>query len=200
MRATKTLALFLSIAAGLFAAPYQVTVDTSTLSGDYQVYFNLNGVTGNVATISGFNLGGGTALFPVVVGPGDLNSSVTLNINPPNPPFAEFAQNFTVGSQLSFTLDLTSNGPAGGNSPDAFGFALATTGNVNLPTTDPSGTDYLFFVELTGAPLNFEVFTVLGTGITPTITAVTIPEPSFGLLSAGLLMGMMGVRRFRFSA
>lgn len=54
MRLFQKLVLLGVCAAGLFAAPYKVTIDTSALSGDYQVYFDLSGATGNAASLSGF--------------------------------------------------------------------------------------------------------------------------------------------------
>ena len=201
MRILKTVALLSLCASGLFASPYQVTIDTSALpGGDYQAYFALVGSTGNVITASSFSFGGGAALLPVVVGTGDMNTSVTLDNTPPaNPFFVEFAQNFTAGSTLQFLLNLTNNGPALPDPPDTFSFALATTGNVNLDTNDPSGADYLFTVDLTGSALNFQSFTTDGTGITAAIQPAVqpIPEPAFGAAVAGLLVVMVGVRRFR---
>jgi hypothetical protein len=192
--------ILLAIAAGLQAAPYRVTINTSPLSGDYQAYLVLIGVTGNVATVSDFTFGGGSPILPVVAGTGDMNSSVTLDNTPPvNPFFVDFAQNFTVGSTLSFRLDLTNNGPTPPDSPDTFAFALSTTSNVNLPTTDPFGTDFLFTVEFTGGPLTFQTYSTVGTGITAVITPdiAQVPEPAFGAAVAGLLAIMAGVRRFR---
>jgi hypothetical protein len=183
---------------GLFANPYQVTIDTSALSGgDYQAYFALVGSTGNVITASSFSFGGGTALLPVVVGTGDLDSGITLDNTPPvNPFFVEFAQNFTAGSTLRFLLNLTNNGPTLPDPPDTFSFALATTGNVNLETNDPSGANYLFTVDLTGGPLNFQTFTTAATGITASLQQ-PVPEPAFGAAVAGLFAVMAGVRRLR---
>lgn len=142
-----------------------------------------------------FDLGGGTPLFPVVVGAGDMNLGVMLDTVPPAGTYAIFAQNFTAGSYLSFFLDLTNNGPASPNPPDTFAFALASTGNVNLPTNDPFGTDYLLVIELTGGPLSPELYTTAGTNITPRIEEV--PEPATGFAVAGLVFAMAGIKRFR---
>jgi hypothetical protein len=199
MRIFESVTLLAFCASGLIASPYQVTIDTSALSGgDYQAYFALVGSKGNIVTASSFSLGGGTALLPVVTGTGDLDTSVTLDNTPPaNQFFVEFAQNFTAGSTLRFILNLTDNGPTLPDPPDAFSFALATTGNLNLDTNDPSGADYLFTVDLTGGPLNFQTFTTAGTEITAVIEPVSVPEPAFGAAVAGLLAAIAGVRRLR---
>ncbi len=201
MRILKTVALLSLCASALFASPYQVTIDTSALAGgDYQAYFALVGATGNIITASSFSLGGGAAMLPVVVGTGDMNTSITLDNTPPaNPFFVEFAQNFAAGSTLRFLLNLTNNGPTPPDPPDTFSFALATTGSLNLETNDPSGADYLFTVDLTGGALNFQRFTTAGTEITAAIEPAIqpIPEPAFGGALAGLLVVMAAMRRFR---
>jgi hypothetical protein len=201
MQALKSLALLVLCAVASIAAPYQVVIDTSSLVGDFQIFMTLSGATGNTVTASGFTFGGGAAIPPPLVGTGDLNSTVTLQIPNPGGFFDLFAQNFTPGSSLSFLLDLTNTAPAVGNAPDQFTFALATPVGSNLPTTDPSGSDNLFSVDLTGAPLSFNIYSTLAEGITAQISpASPIPEPSFGIATAGLFAVFAGIRRFRKAA
>lgn len=199
MTLLKSLVLLGIATVGLHAAPFSVTLDTSGLSGDYQIYMALTGATGNSATAFLFDLGGGVP-GDVILGTGDVSSIVTLDTST-NPFLDEFAQNFTVGSVLSFVLDLTNNGPASPNAPDSFAFALASTGGVNLETNDPQGGDYLFYVDLTGGPLNFQIFSTTSTtfpSITPVIAPTTvIPEPATGMVIAGALLGILGIRRAR---
>ncbi len=113
------------------AVTYQVTIDTSSVSGtagnlDFQ--FNPGNASSQAATVtlSNFNGGGG-----VVTGPPQVSGNVTGTL-PGNLVFAnnpsalnEYFQPFTYGSQISFTVTLM--GPAI-DSPDGLATAGSTFG------------------------------------------------------------------------
>jgi hypothetical protein len=64
----------------------------------------------------------------------------------------EFSQYFTPGNMLTFELDLTNN-PQPGGTPDEFTFQLIDNTLDEVSTTDPSGSDSLMIIDLTGSML-----------------------------------------------
>ena len=139
-------------------------------------------------------------MLPVVVGTGDMNTSVTLDNTPPSESvLRRIRSEFRRWFNLAVSPESHQQRANSARSPDTFSFALATTGSLNLETNDPSGADYLFTVDLTGGALNFQRFTTAGTEITAAIEPAIqpIPEPAFGGAVAGLLVVMAAMRRFR---
>ncbi len=177
---------------------YQVTVNTSTLSGtngniDFQ--FNPGGATSQAALVAISSFTGavinGTAFTTGGVS-GNLPSTVTINNSTA---FNDYFQALTFGPSLSFLLQF--NGPAV-NSPNgtatsgsAFGLSLYNAaGDTPLLTTNPDG-----FIGTANVNLNGTVTTTTypsnGTGGAPvaTFTVVSsVPEPgTFVLLGASFL-------------
>ena len=116
----------------------EVSLDTSPLighaAGPFSVDFQLNGMNGNTATLSGFSFGpgGGASGNPIHIGgaSGDLSSTVTLaesgSLN-------DFTEAFISGSHLSFELTLsTQTKPK--SFPDEFTFAILDRTGAELPT------------------------------------------------------------------
>ncbi len=154
-------ALALAVQPGTGRADFfQVTLDTSQLSGSYTYAIDFTLAAGgpntnNTATITGLTLGGGSAGAllagePVGHVSGDLqNLPITLFEDQGG--FADLAQEFTPGSQIQFTVDVTDNPQLNGNL-DQFTFALlyldpAGSGNFfNIPTDNPNFNDA--FVEI----------------------------------------------------
>jgi hypothetical protein len=176
MMKTKQLLLFtIGILFSLMAVPssqadaiFTVTLDTTALmgspssdAGPFSLAFQLTDGSGvndgnNTATISGFNLGGGsvtgsyTALGNTSVGSDGqivLTDSEFLNL---------FMQGFTPGSSLSFTVDISTNVDSDG-APDFFGFILLDSSGMSIPTIDESLGDMLLAVNIDSA--NPEIWT-----------------------------------------
>jgi hypothetical protein len=205
-----------------FAAPaaradmiYTVTLDTSVLAsnssqGTFAVDFvlsdggNLDGLNNNTATISNFTLTGGSLTSSTASSTGSVNGdlSSTLTITDDGV-YNDFNQQFTPGSLLSFTLDLTTNVSASeGNSslgaPDEFSFSVysnnGTSANPSFVTIDITGPNPL--VTPSGGSLNNEV-SVPAPDVQP---ALTTPEPAtrlLTLLALTLLTAARGWQRRR---
>ena len=174
---------------------FNVTVDTSGLAGDASltgplgVDFQLlqgDALVTNTASITHINLGTGAAVGSPNLSSSTGNLTTGVGLDDSNF-FSDFNQQFTPGSQLSFTVDLTTNV---GSAPDEFSFALLQnygTANVaEIPTTDPSGSNSLLTVNISSnAP---PILTYAGTnGDPPTVQVKTVPEPTtLALLSLGM--------------
>lgn len=181
----------------LDAAAFLVTVDTTPLAGlsGFLAFDLLAGspAPGNSALILGFStdstLGSGTpsgdTSGTLVPGPLTLGDNQFFN---------EWLQGIvTFGTTLSYRLDLGS-AVIPGAIPDSFSFFLLDSSQVPFATTDPTGADALFTIDLTGpqsTPLVFASSFAIAT-VEPAATAV--PEPSSLLL---LLTALPLLRRLR---
>ncbi len=169
------------------AAPFSVSIDTSSLSGSAaQLAFDLidgDGAINNSAIISGFStdgtLGSSTSTGGVS---GNLPGAVTLS---DSEFFNELLQMITLGSFIDFALDLTSN--FAGGIPDSFSFFIlddATPPSSSLVTTDLLG-DALFIIDIDGTALG-AVFVASQSepSVPVTLTSRQVPEPGAILLLA----------------
>ncbi|HLI30909.1 MAG TPA: NF038129 family PEP-CTERM protein [Terriglobia bacterium] len=167
--------------AGLADQSYDVTVNTAPLNGmmGYLAFDFISGTpAGNAATISNFSSDGapgmltdsGSATGTVSPGPGEMTDSQFFN---------ELLQGFTFGKQLSFELALSTNFVAG-NVPDNFSFYLLDSGQNSFSTSDPTGSDALLSIDITGLDATPVVYTSSSAtlAITPVSGMVSIPEPS----------------------
>ena len=187
---------------------YDVTIGTSSLAGSgATLAFDLTsgGSLANTASISSFssdallgsngpNSGSATGALPGVV---SLDTKTYF--------FNEYLQGLTLGNSMSFQLDVTTNAPTGGALPDTLAFfILDPTASYSLPTTsDPTGANSLFTLQIDGSPSGV-VGNYGGTpsGVDVTLTSVSVPEPgTLGLMAIGLL-GAIGIalRRNRGSS
>jgi len=177
--------------AGMLTA--SATLDTSSLSGPFEVVFVFTdgsgaGDTNNAVTLGNFLFGGGSAgsvdaSLSFGGQSGDLVSGVVLvdsfflNV---------FASSFTPGSALSFNFDLTTNVDAGGT-PDQFSFALLHADGTVVNTADPSGANSLLTVNLDSAHPAISTFVSDLTPAPVVVESGGVPEPSSGaLLAVGL--------------
>src|ERR1035438_9312322 len=132
-----------------------VSANTTPLEGQsgYFAFDFIGGtpVENNTVTISNFTsdatLGTltptGGASGSIVPGPGILNDSQFFN---------ELLQAVTFGTTASFTLDLTTNSTSGGL-PDAFALYLLDSTQNPFATSDPTGADSLFAINIDGPNL-----------------------------------------------
>jgi hypothetical protein len=178
---------------------YQVSVDTSPLSGvsgymDFNIFGGIP-FQDNVATISSFTSDstlGGTFTQGDVAGtltPGPL----TLTADAFD---SEWLQTVTFGNTTTFVLNVTTNFTTG-STPDSFAFYLLDSTQTPYATSDPSGADSIFVIDLTGASTAPQVFvsTAPNLQFTATVTPITstsTPEVSPGSSVALGLAVMLG--------
>jgi hypothetical protein len=197
---------FVALAALLLAAAarpvradsFNVSLDTSSLSGTQVLAFLLNdgdGVVDNSATLSGFAFGGGAAQgTPDYLGStgvsGDLTSSIAMDDS--SLATAIFTQDFTPGSSLSFLLNITNN--FAGVTPDTFAMEICDT-TLTTCYSDDTNTGAMLVLNLTGGTLSPSSFILNGASDqnlpAPVVTegsSTATPEPeSLLLLGLGIL-------------
>lgn len=178
--------------AALADSIYAVTVDTASLSGTgATLAFDLTsgGTSSNDVSISAFTTDGSLGANGPNSGSvsGALLGAVTLAASPSSF-FNEYLQGTALGSTISFQLDATTNRPTGIGLPDTFAlFVLDPTATYSLPTTsDPTGADSLFTLQIDGSSGGIVSNYGAGSGVGVTLT--TVPEPgTLGLMALGLL-------------
>jgi hypothetical protein len=110
--------------------------------------------------------------------------------------FNEARQISQFGTFLSFEFDTTSNFSAG-SIPDSFSFFIIDTNFVPAPTSDPSGANALFFIDLTGE----DAAPVVYTSDFASVSIAQVPEPTClpAIITFGLgvfhLKRLQGFRR-----
>ena len=121
-----------------------------------------------------------------------LPGAVTLNTLGGTSFFNEDLQGLNLGSTISFQLDATTNGPSAG-APDAFSFFILSSAATTslLTTTDPTGGNSLFGLQIDGSPGGLVDSYTSSPSIPVTLVPVSstpVPEPTtFALLLFGLL-------------
>lgn len=196
---------FALVAASAGASSFQVTLDTSALSGVQTFGFGLTNFdsAANTVSLSTFDFAGGSAVaasqdctlggaFSGTGCSGDLVAGVALE--DVDPAAAFFSQQFTPGSSLSFLLNV-SNNFSGGGIPDQLAMYVCDGAFTACYSDDGSGA--LLLLDLSGgalSPASFATFTASLQGLTaPIVTAVpdrtppTVPEPgTMALLATGI--------------
>jgi hypothetical protein len=183
------------------ADSFDVSLNTSSLSGTQILVFGYtdgDGVVDNSATASDFNFGGGSPQgSPTYIGAGasgSLSGSVVVN----DADFSSlFYQSFTVGSSLSFLLNVTDN--FAGGTPDAFAMSICAA-DFSQCYSDDSSTGADLVLNVAGTPLTPSSFVLNPATLqnlpAPVVTAVTtsnVAEPSSLLLlviGAAMLFGL----------
>ena len=166
-----------------------VTIDTTPLAGTVGfMAFDLLGGTpiqNNVVTISSFVTTGtlGTSSTS-----GDVTGSLTSQpvVLTASTFFNELLQGITFGSGLTtFDLQFT-NSFQTGTAPDSFAFFLLDSTLTPIATSDPTGADSLFSIDLTDTPTP-DVFTSASATATVTPLGTAVPEPeSLALLASAV--------------
>ncbi|CAH1386346.1 NF038129 family PEP-CTERM protein [Candidatus Nitrotoga sp. M5] len=197
--------LGLSTALSHANAIYDVTLDTSSISGGtYSLVYDLidgDGAINNTVTLNNFMFGGGaiTGTPPNLTGgaSGDMSSTVTLM---DTIFFNSFDQAFTAGNLLSFTIDIPSN-LFGSGFADNFSFYLLDSTFNPIATNDPFGAGAFLTVDLS-APLNIQTFSSTDanhpvSAPLVTVAVATVPTPGMLWLLVPGLVGMVGVSRLK---
>jgi len=191
-----------------------VTLDTAPLighpAGPFSILFIFIDGSGvgdanNTATIGNVEFGGGSGLGnPVTFGGagGSLETAVSIT---DSSFISVFNEGFTPGSQLTFSLDLTSNDDANGV-PDRLTFSILDSSGVPVPTLAPFG-DYFLGADLGSAGPVFDAWgsdpsRALSIGGPVSISAPTInvtPEPQLIYLVGVALVATVITKRLRRS-
>jgi len=163
-----------------WATTFKITVDTTPIKGQSGfVVFDFvggNPVPKNTATISSFatdaTLGAATPSGAVTgtLTPGPLSFSDSDFLN-------EWNQAATFGARMSFQLSVSTNSVPGGI-PDGFSFYLLDKNEIPFATTDPTGADALFAVDINSSNPALQVYTSSFASVivpTPTATATATP-------------------------
>jgi hypothetical protein len=189
-----------------------VTLDTAPLIGHPAGPFSLlfifidgsgAGDANNTATVGNVTFGGGSALGnPVTFGGGSGSLETAVSITDSS--FINvFNEGFTPGSQLTFSLDVTSNDDTNGV-PDRLTFSILDSSGVPVPTLAPFG-DYFLGANLGATGPVFDTWgsdpsRALSIGGPVSISAPAInvtPEPQLMYLVGGALAATVIMKRLR---
>jgi hypothetical protein len=167
---------------------YTVTLDSSSISGTTaQLAFDFiaGGSPANSVTVSGFSTDGILgASFPTGGVSGTLPGTITLT---DSSFFNEYLTDLTLGTNISFLVDATTNAPGPNSFPDAFSFSLLDPFTVFplFATSDPTGANTLTVLSIDGsAKGSLSAYTAPGGQAVLTATASAVPEPGTLLLMA----------------
>jgi PEP-CTERM motif len=192
------------------AAMFDVTIDTSAIMGssgkvtlDYTVNnppsfqhvgifgFVTNGTSAGLPESEGGLVEGTLILPPFTAGFAEIGGSFFFN---------ELIVNLVFGTAISFELHVPDLASDPGGVPDQFALFLLDSSYMPLfPTSDPTGADALFVVDITGQPgglpMAFSPATLVGGDVdivVPGGLVSPIPEPAtlfLLLLGVGVLAG-----------
>lgn len=170
------------------ASEFQIAIDDNLPTQTGFLAFDLiagSPAPGDTVTISDFTTDGafGSSSQSGSVGgtlaPGPLTLADTSFFN-------EWLQSVTYGTTISFQLVIGGNVPSG--IPDSFSFYLLDSDRNPFPTSDPTGADSLFAIDLNGLSTTPTAFSSDIAAITIQTVTSAVPEPwSLPITGVGLL-------------
>lgn len=191
--------IFLANQSALANSGFDVTINTSSLdTTGATLAFDLiagGGTQSNSVSISDFSTDG--VLGSSGPNSGSVSGSLPGTLTLSNAGFFnELLQGITLGKFITFELSASTNAPASASLPDTFSFFIldpAATASL-LTTTDPTGANSLFTLQIDGSPLG-----VLGNySSTPAVSATlvpvteSVPEPdAFWLALFGIFAALL---------
>lgn len=189
---------------GLFALGFALLLSALALEcravTSYAFSINTTSLSGQNATLA-FDLTGGdaaaannTAAIGSLATNGALSSLANFTLTDTGF-FNEVQRNITFGTSLSFTVNLTENRTAPAFDQFSF-FALdPTTLLPLLGTTDPTGADALFAIDINGQPGGvLSVFASVASGVTWQVTPTpTTTPPPVGVPDGGSAVFLMAI-------
>ncbi|MFI4890387.1 MAG: NF038129 family PEP-CTERM protein [Steroidobacterales bacterium] len=188
---------------------YDVSINTASLVGTGSTltfdFISGGGTQLNSATISDFATNG--TLVSGGVNSGSVSGALPGTVTLTNAAFFnEIQQGITLGSTISFQVDLTTSAPSSGSLPDTLSFFLldSTATTSLIPTTDPTGADSLVTAQVDGSPTGIlDIFSGSSPSGGVTVTAgggsTAAPEidASTAMSALTLLLGGLAVLRGR---
>jgi len=184
---------------------YTVSIDTTGLNGTagglaFDLLSGDNLTPNNTVLVNSF-VTDGTLVAGANTNQGSATGSLPGTLTLQDSAFSESFRGHTFGSSLSYMLSLTTN-YAGSGAPDEFSFFLTDPSNSGLVvhTSDPSGADALFIIDIDGSSQGaLTVFTPTTSGVSYSVRAsspASTPEPS-SLIPVGVSVGWLLFRARR---
>jgi hypothetical protein len=165
---------------------YEVTVNTSSISGDpgsLDFQFNPGPLVSEPATLQILSFASNGTLNPPAFPTGDVTGTLPGTLSFDNlTQFNDYFEAFTFGTALSFEVSIS--GAAGGTSGSTFAFSMFSdpAGTIPLLTTDPNGFAFTEDLNTDG--------TTTATNVSPQVGSTAVPEPSALLLLITVLLGL----------
>lgn len=168
------------------ATPWLVTIDTSRFAGNSSTLaFDFIGSNGNTVWIRNFDAQG--PVFPLTSS-GNVQGAFpnTVSLSTSGSFFNEATLALpALAGQISFSIDLTHMGPAGGNAPDALSlyFLDPWSGLPQFPSSDPTGAGALLRLDLNGSDMGgLTIFDAAEVSISAHPGTQNVPAPASWLL------------------
>ena len=173
---------------------FMISIDTRPLAGvnaQLAVDFIDGDGASNTVTLSGFSTDGTLGPATTI---GDVSGSLPGTVTFTDASFFnELLQDILLGDSIAFILTLTQNFT--GPTPDALSLFLfdPTTGLPLFTTTDPTGANALFAVDIDGTGFG-NPQTFASTGQPDATLTATVPAPTT-LVLLGTGLAVLGIRR-----
>lgn len=173
---------------------YQVTVDTTSLAGTAGTLafdFIDGGPPANQVTISDLS-SDGTLGSSATTGSVSGSAPTTFTLHD-SAFFSELVQGVTLGKQLTFQLDATTNAPSSGSLADTLSFFILDSSGVSnsasalslITTTDPTQANSLFTLQIDGT--NGADVSIFGASPAVSVTFGPVTGPVTGVPEPGSL-------------
>ena len=186
-------ALLVAGAGPVAASAFDVTADTSLLSGMQGILvfdFIDGGPPNNAVTLSTLTSDGTQGATSIT---GNVTGTGPWTFSDAGSAFNELQVPFNpIGTSLAFSFTTTDNPSDPGSSPDAFSFFILGTDLVTplITTSDPTGADSIFLYSIGQGTQGLSVYTANESGFSIRVTPASTPAPepdSLALLVAGVV-------------